>query len=225
MKLAALFTGGKDSTYAIHLARQNGHEIVCLITLKSQNPDSYMFHTPAIEVTELQAKSMGIPHLLADTTGEKEKELVDLERAIITAKWKYNFEGVLTGALASVYQATRIQKICFGIDLWCFNPLWMKDPLEEMQELLSHNFEFIFSSVAADGLTKDWLNKKITSEDLERLKLLNANNKLSFSGEGGEFETLVTKCPMFEKEVIITARMVMENSCTGKLIVTGAELK
>jgi len=29
MKLACLFSGGKDSAYAIHLAKKQGHDVVC----------------------------------------------------------------------------------------------------------------------------------------------------------------------------------------------------
>ena len=97
MKLAALFTGGKDSTYAIYLAQQAGHEIICLITIQSDNPDSYMFHTPAIELTELQAEAMEMSHIIVSSEGEKEVELEDLELAIKIAKEKFEFEGVILG--------------------------------------------------------------------------------------------------------------------------------
>ena len=33
MKLAALFSGGKDSTYAIHLAKKLSHSVDVLLTL------------------------------------------------------------------------------------------------------------------------------------------------------------------------------------------------
>ena len=60
MKLGVLFSGGKDSTIALHeTAKKN--KIECLITLISQNKESYMFHTPNIEVTELQSQSLEIP--------------------------------------------------------------------------------------------------------------------------------------------------------------------
>ena len=48
MKLAVLFSGGKDSTYAAFLAKKAGHDISCLITAISKNKDSYFFHTPLI---------------------------------------------------------------------------------------------------------------------------------------------------------------------------------
>ncbi|RLG72167.1 MAG: ATP-binding protein, partial [Thermoprotei archaeon] len=53
MRFAALFSGGKDSTYALHLAMLKGLEIVCLITLKPLREDSWMFHYPSVEITKL----------------------------------------------------------------------------------------------------------------------------------------------------------------------------
>tara|TARA_Y100000310_G_C20521724_1_gene734022 strand:- start:8 stop:694 length:687 start_codon:yes stop_codon:yes gene_type:complete len=225
MKLAALFTGGKDSTYAIYLAQKAGHEITCLITMQSENQDSYMFHTPTIELTELQAEAMESPHIIGNTAGEKEKELVDLKELIIAAKSKFNFEGIVTGAVESVYQATRVQKICNELKLWCFNPLWLKNQEKLMKELLHNEFEFILTGVAADGMNKEWLNKIISMKELEKLKELNRKIGFQISFEGGEAESFVLNCPLFKRRIKITkSQKVMENYCTGKLIVKEAIL-
>ena len=58
MQLGALFTGGKDSVFSIFKAINTGHELKCLITIISKNPESYMYHVPNIELTSLQAKAM-----------------------------------------------------------------------------------------------------------------------------------------------------------------------
>ena len=110
MKLGVLFSGGKDSYLALQYASID-HEISCLLTLESEKEDSWMFHTPAIEWTKLQAEALGIHHLTSKTSGVKEKELEDLYLLINSAISEYSIEGIVTGALASVYQATRIQRI------------------------------------------------------------------------------------------------------------------
>src|SRR3989338_2233866 len=118
MKLAVLFTGGKDSTYAAYLAKKDGHQISCLLTIESENKESYMFHTPNISFTQLQAESMNLPLLSRITKGIKEKELSDLKKLIREAVKKFGIEGVITGAIASVYQASRVQQICADLHLW-----------------------------------------------------------------------------------------------------------
>ena len=69
MKLGVLFSGGKDSTYAAYLEKQKGNEIVCLITLQSENKESYMFHTPNIKYSKMQAKAFKIPIIYKKTKG------------------------------------------------------------------------------------------------------------------------------------------------------------
>ena len=85
MKLGVLFSGGKDSVFACWRAREK-NEIACLITLVSENPDSYMFHTPNIRCTDLQAEAMGFPLLSWPTHGVKEEELEDLMAAVAAAR-------------------------------------------------------------------------------------------------------------------------------------------
>ncbi len=224
MKLAALFTGGKDSTYAIYLAKQQGNEITCLITLNSQNLDSYMFHTPAIELTELQAEAMNLPIIVQITPGKKEKELTDLKKAIKLGIKKYKIQGVVTGAVESIYQASRIQKICDNLKIECFNPLWQKDQTELMEELLKNDFKFILTSVAAEGLSKKWLGKIISLKKFDELKKLNQKIGISICGEGGEFETLVLDSPLFNKKIkLIKTKIEMDSKHSGRLIIEKAE--
>ena len=103
MRLGVLFSGGKDSTLALHLAADKV-EVACLITVVSKNKESYMFHTPNIDITALQAEALGLPLVSVVTEGKKEEELVDLEKAIAEAQNKYQIDGIVTGAVESVYQ-------------------------------------------------------------------------------------------------------------------------
>lgn len=226
MKLAALFTGGKDSTYAIHLAKQSGHEITGLITLKSKNDYSYMFHTPAIELTELQAESMNLPISFSETAGEKEKELIDLENAIKKAKDQFEFEGIITGALFSEYQSSRIQAIADKLNLKVVNPLWHKNQEDEMQELLDNEFEFILTAIAGEGFKGEWLGKVVDQKMFDELKALNLKIGINVAFEGGEAESLVLDCPLFIKKLVLEqTEIIEENENTARLIIKKAKLE
>jgi len=203
MKLGVLFSGGKDSAYAAWLAKKEGYKIGCLITIVSENKESYMFHTPFIDKVALQAKEMEIPLIIVKTKGEKEHELVDLEKAIKLAIKKYKINGVVTGAIESVYQATRVQKICNQLKIECFNPLWQKNALEHWNDLIKNKFKVILVSVAADGLDTKWIGKEIDSKGLDELTKLSNKYKFHLAFEGGEAETFVVNSPMFNKEVKI----------------------
>lgn len=208
MKLAILFSGGKDSTYAAWLAKKHGHEIVCLISIWSENQDSFMFHTPAIELTKRQAEEMKIPLVIQKTKGKKEIELKDLQGAIKKAKKEFGIEGVVTGAVESVYQASRVQKICNELNIECFNPLWQKNQIEILEDLIKHKFEVIISGVAAYPLDNRWIGRKIDKKFIEEMKVLSEKFKINPAGEGGEFESLVVDCPLFKKKLEIKLKKV-----------------
>jgi len=226
MKLGVLYSSGKDSNYALYLMQKQGHDILCLITIKSKNPDSFMFHTPNIEMTKLQSKSLNIPLVEQMTDGEEGHELKDLERGLKRAKEEYPIEGVVTGALFSDYQRTRIEDVCKKLGLKVFSPLWHKDQETEMREVIGAGFKFIITKIAADGLDESWLGKIITHEDVDKLVRLNKKLGFNIALEGGEAESLVIDAPMFEYEIIIKrAKTVMEDDCTGVYEITQTELK
>lgn len=198
MKLGVLYSGGKDSTLALHKARQH-HAVACLISVASENPESYMFHTPNIDLTLLQSQAMDLPLVRVKTKGEKEKELEDLKKAIQQAKKQYGIQGIVTGAVRSTYQASRIQRICHELDLWCFNPLWLKDQVELLQDVIREGITPIISGVFAEPYDERYLGAEIDDAMVEKL-----SPHHNPAGEGGEIETTVLDAPFFKKKIKVT---------------------
>ena len=197
----------------------------CLITIKSENPSSYMFHTPNIDLVEYQSKALELPIVIGKSKGEKEKELLDLRKIINEAKEQYNLDGIITGALFSNYQRQRIENICKELDLSCFSPLWHTDQEELLHSLIEEKFEIIITAVAGDGLSEEDLGKQVNDNFIEKMIKLNKKNRINIAGEGGEFESLVINCPIFNKEIkILESEKVMENEFTGKLIIKKTKL-
>lgn len=210
MKAAVLFSGGKDSTMSAYEAIENGWKIEYLVSMISENRESYMYHSTNIHLTELSAESMGIPLIKAGTKGEKEKELDDLKRVLSDLKDK-GIEAIFTGALASSYQKSRIDKLCHDLSLKSCAPLWHRDPQEYMEEIIKLGFEVIIVSVSAEGLDESWLGRKIDAELLEDLIALHEKYRMHLAFEGGEAETLVVDCPLFKKRIhILEAETVWE---------------
>lgn len=206
-----LFSGGKDSVFACYRAMER-NEVACLITLVSENPDSYMFHTPNIRATAQQAEALGLPLLSWPTCGEKEAELEDLRDAIAAARDRFGIEGVVTGAIESVYQASRVQRIARDLDLWCFNPLWQVNQLDYLRLLLSKGFRVIVSGVFAYSFDASWLGAELMEETISRLAELQKKYQINPSGEGGELETFVLDGPNFLRRIeILKASQSYEN--------------
>ncbi|MBI5347396.1 MAG: TIGR00289 family protein [Candidatus Aenigmarchaeota archaeon] len=199
MKLAALVSGGKDSLYAAHVMQQQGHKITQIVSMISENPESYMFHVPNARLVEKQAETMHIPLVQRKTKGEKEKELNDLKSALEGL----DIDGVVTGAVASNYQKTRIDNICKELSLASIAPLWHADQELLLRKMVDDGFEIIITAVAADGLTENWLGRNL-NDCMEELIKLSKKHRFSPIGEGGEFETLVVNCPLFKKRLKIT---------------------
>lgn len=225
MRLASLFSGGKDSVFALYKAVQKGHKVSCLITIKSRKNDSYMFHIPNIELAKLQSKALKIPVVYMGSSGVKEKELEDLKKAIKRAKEKYNIQGIVSGCLASNYQAERVKKICDELNLKSINPLWGMNEEQYLIDLTKAKFNVIITGIAADGLNKSWLGREIDNSCIEDLKNLNKKNKIHIAAEGGEYETFVLDCPIFKSKIkIMDSDIIMENECTGQYIIKAIEL-
>jgi len=216
MKLGALISGGKDSLYAMYKAKEEGHKIVCLITIESINKASWMFHTPNTHLTEIQSKSLGIPLIKIKTKGEKETELKDLKEAITQAIEKYNVEGIVCGALYSKYQWERVDKICGDLEINALCPLWHTNQEQLLHDLLKAKFEIIISSIACDGLNKTFLGRKFDEDLIKELVKLNKKIGINVAGEGGEYESFVLDMPLFKKRIKIEkAKIIMESENTG----------
>ncbi len=203
MKLGALFSGGKDSTYALYLSLQQGFDVSCLITLQPLTPESYMFHHPNINLTQLQASAMGLPIISKQTTGRKEEELKDLASALEEAKSRRKIDGVISGAIDSDYQKSRIDRITHEASLRSFAPLWRKNPAQLLQDQLLAGFNAIICGVYAHGFDKTWLSRPFSQETNQSLIQLSTRFGIHPSGEGGEYESLVLDAPIFKQELRI----------------------
>ena len=223
MKLGVLFSGGKDSTIALH-ETTNKNKIECLITLISKNKESYMFHTPNIKVTKLQSQALEIPIIYSDTLGRQEEELKDLELAISKAIEKYKISGIVTGAIASVYQSQRIQRICDKLEIQCINPLWKKNQESILYKMVEEKYKVLISGVFAYPLNEKWLGKIIDNKIIEKLIDLNKKYGLSISGEGGEIETTVLDAPLFTKKIEIMEYKINAKNNSGVFTIKDAHL-
>lgn len=218
MKLAALYSGGKDSTMALYWALRQGHEVKCLITLLPQRNDSYMYQVPNVAFTRYHSKALGIQLIAMKTSGVKEEELKELKDALALAKQKYGIEGVTAGALASVYQKERVEKICKELNLKCFAPYWHSDIEQYLNEILDAGFKVVITAIAAEGLGKELLGKELTPELLKELKQIGKKTSFHLGFEGGEAESIVLDGPIFKKRLeIVESEIVMESRNAGYL--------
>jgi len=220
MKLAALFSGGKDSTYAAHLMEEGGHEVSIFATMRPARMDSYMFHGVNIHLTSLIAEALNMPLVTARNSGEKEKEVDELKRVIELL----NVEGVVTGAIASTYQRDRINRICGELGLRHFSPLWGRSPQEVLDAEIESGMEIVMVHVAANGLDKSWLGRRINKTAMVELARLGEKYGINVCGEGGEYESLVVDAPWFKERLILDEAELIWEGTSGTYVVKNAHL-
>ncbi|MBU0497000.1 MAG: TIGR00289 family protein [Candidatus Thermoplasmatota archaeon] len=221
MKVAALFSGGKDSVYAIYIAQQWGWDVIHLVSLQSKNPASFMYHTINIHLTPLLSKSLRIPLIFAETAGNKETELQDLKKLLSPL----NIDGVISGAIASEYQRTRIEEICYDLKLKSFTPLWHKNQQQLLLEQISAGFKIMIVGVFAEGLDNTWLGTILDTKNIDNLFHQTTKYGINSAGEGGEFETLVLDAPLFSQELLIDQFHTIWKRDHGYFQIESAHLK
>ncbi len=223
MRLGVLFSGGKDSCLAAHRAAEHD-EVACLVTVVPDNPESFFFHTPNLHLTRLQAQTMGLPIVVRRTPGVEEEELEDLAAAIEEAIDVHGIEGIVTGAVGSVYQATRVQRVCDDLGLLCFNPLWQLDQLALLDELLDAGFTVMITGVFAPPLDESWLGRTIDRVTRDELAALWKSHGIHPAGEGGEIETTVLDAPMFRGRIAVRSTTSDFRRDSGVLHIDDAEV-
>lgn len=217
MKIGILFSGGKDSNYATYIMSKE-HEVKCLISMISKNQESYMFQTPGNNFIKYQAEALNLPIIEYKTDGEKEEELKDLKNAIKDAIKIYDIKAIATGAIKSVYQASRIQKICDELNIWCFNPIWQIDEKTFLRKLINEKFIISIIGIFSYPFTQNNLGKILNNNLYKELVELEKKYKINPAGEGGELETFVLDSPIFKKKIeIIKSKKIMDSENSGIL--------
>ena len=202
---AGLFSGGKDSSYAVHLARERGLPVTRLVTVHPPE-DAFLYHVPGTHLAALAAESMDIPLVevdaadavsaagAADSTARGDAELEPLESALAKLT-DDGLSGISVGAVESDFQHRRIGAMAGRLGLDVFAPLWRRDPVALLTEMIDAGFTIEVVAVAARGLDESWLGRTIDAAAVSELVTLRDDYGVHPIGEGGEFETLVTDGP------------------------------
>ncbi|EMA41784.1 diphthine--ammonia ligase [Halobiforma nitratireducens] len=247
----SLFSGGKDSSWALYRALEEGLDVQRLVTVHPVG-DSYMYHVPATELAALAAESIGIELLevepedfeadaAIDSSVQGDDELEPLEAALTELDAELTAEGdeadgadgadgtggiagVTAGAVESEYQTSRIEGMCDRLGCDLFAPLWQEQPRELADAMLDAGFEIVIIQVAAHGLDESWLGRTIDREALAELEALNEEYGVHVLGEGGEFETLVVDGPHMERRLDLEYETEWDGT-RGRLRITDATLE
>ena len=229
----SLFSGGKDSSWALYRALENDYPVERLVTVHPEG-DSYMYHVPATRLASLAAESIGIELVevepddfgaddVPDSGQQGDEELEPLEAALRELDAEVGVAGVTAGAVESEYQTSRIEAMADRLDADLFAPLWQEDPTALAEAMLDAGFEITIIQVAAAGLDESWLGRTLDADALAELQELNEEYGVHILGEGGEFETLVTDGPHMDRPIELDYAIEWDGT-RGSIIVENARL-
>ncbi|MEM3852001.1 MAG: diphthine--ammonia ligase [Methanomassiliicoccales archaeon] len=212
MKLAALYSGGKDSTFAIYVAEMNGNDVPLLLSV-FPHENSMLFHTPNIGMVRVEAECMRKELLTSNVEEDEEEPLFQLFEMAA----RRGCSGVLTGAILSDYQYSRIDRIAWECGLLSIAPLWRKDQALLLREIVNAGINAIVVSTSAEGLDSSWLGRSVDMQTVEELLKLRRRYGINVSGEGGEYETLVLDSPIHRERLEIVDAETIKIGKASKL--------
>ncbi len=199
MRVAILFSGGKDSCQIISWALDNGHEIECLISVKPKDTTAYLWHFPTVEWTILQAEAMSMPMILlkCDKIGSKE-EAEELHKVFN----KIKVDAVVLGGVG--LQRTQIREVArvakeHGIETIVPYGKFTSEQL--LMEEINSGLNIVMTDVATDGLGIDWIGKTIDKNSINDLKARSKKFGFDILLEGGSGNTFVLDAPFFKKSI------------------------
>ncbi len=223
MRLAALYSGGKDSTFALYLAEQMGNEVLALVNIIPSDKGSWIFHTPNLDAVPAMAEAMGLPLVTAESDGTEEGDMDALRKALKGL----NVDGVIVGALWSDYQWDRMNRVLGELDMVMVAPLWRKDQDMVYDEMVSAGVEAIIVGVFAEGLGEEWLGRRLDMDAKRELVKLRERYGISIMGEGGEYESMTLDSPVHLKRLVVkeAKKEMTRNSGTYDVVLLSLEDK
>ncbi|MCX8490723.1 MAG: diphthine--ammonia ligase [Cyclobacteriaceae bacterium] len=218
------WSGGKDSSYALHKVRcEKQFEIKYLLTTVNKKFRRISMHGVREELLHLQSESVGIPLqkvFVNDATNAEYEQ--QMERTLLKAK-EEGIEHVIFGDIfledLRIYREENLAKVGMkGVfPLWKVNTKWM------INDFLAKGFKTITCCVSDGQLSQEWVGKEMDQWFIDNLP-----PTVDPCGENGEFHTFCFEGPIFKNKILfsigervykpltITADSVSHSSTTTK---------
>ena len=226
MKVVGLISGGKDSLFSLGKCLEYGHDLVCVANLAPERSDeeeldSFCFQTVGHTHIAAVADALGLPLVQGnikagtsnvtsmsyptrpdDTTDEVER-LFDL---LADVKNRFpDVTAVCSGAILSNYQRLRVESVCARLGLFSLAYIWQRDQDDYIAELRDQDYEARIIKIASMGMKIKHLGSPLG----DLVDYLAGVEYCHSAGEGGEYESFVTDCPLYKTRLVMTETEVM----------------
>jgi uncharacterized protein (TIGR00290 family) len=199
MKVAVLWTGGKDSSLAYYkIMRRNVDVALIASFIWDQAPLSH-----PLPLIRLQSQALQIPISLERVSPPYFK---NYRQALIELQEDFGVEAVATGDISTVdsFHGNWIDEVCKDTGIEVIKPLWEMNRQRIVEALLRNGFKAIFTCVKKPWFNEEWLGRMIDSESIKELVRLNQETGMDICGENGEYHTMTMDGPFYKKAIRIS---------------------
>ncbi len=195
---AVLWTGGKDSAFALHLAANRaGYRIERLVTFV---PPRAQFRAHPLAVMRLQAKALDLPHR---TVLIRKPYRPSYERSLAQLRAE-GIQTLVTGDIDRVGGAPSwIGECARPLGLEVFAPLWQRSRTGILRALIRSRFEVIISCIDRSRLGPEWLARTLDPDAVRDLEEMRRSAGVDPAGEQGEYHTITLDAPMFRRRLAV----------------------
>lgn len=201
MKVACLWSGGKDSCFACWKAIAQGLDVCYLVSFISAEFGRASFHGVRRELMFLQSEAVGIPMIQRETTRENYEQVY---KGVMHELREMGIEGLVTGDIDLVEHQAWVEGSCCEFGLEALMPLWGLDPGEILSEFIDEGFEAVVVCIKADLFDGKWLGRKIDKQFITDLQGFRQRPNFHICGENGEYHTFVVDGPIFQRHISVT---------------------
>lgn len=197
MRVAVLWSGGKESSLACHEVMAQGHDIAVLVTF-ILNDWPFLCHP--LSIMSLQSKALGIPH----TTLKVQEPYRETYRSSISELVKRGgIQSLVTGDIWIDDHKRWMESVCEGLGVEVIMPLWNARPSQILDSVLSRRFKPVFTCVKEPWFNAEWLGRELDATCVRDLNDLHDRFQVDLCGENGEYHTMVLDGPMFKHSIKI----------------------
>ena len=192
---------GKDSALALNtLLNDTNFTVGTLVTTVNKKFQRVSMHGVPEVLLEKQAESIGLPlkkiYFPEDVSMELYGQIMtESMTELVNEGYEYAAFGDIFLEDLKKYREQKLEEV----QLKGHFPIWKRDSLDLIKELISLGFKAVTVSVSADLLGENFVGRELDEHFFKELP-----ENVDVCGENGEFHTFVYDGPIFKKPIEFT---------------------
>src|SRR3989344_1885064 len=220
--VAVLYSGGKDSNYAVEYCLKKEYNIKYLLTVKPSRKDCYLFHYATTEHAKLQADILGLKHILVNCDVADPAKEAELVKDVVKEN---KVDAVILGGTG--LQITQIKSVQdallpLGVEVFPSHGGFNHDDL--VDDMVERGYKFMITQIASDGMGK-WLGKIITKDNINEFFKDSKRYGFPAGGDGGYYDSFLLDAPFLKAEIIPKIKVCKQSDMIGHVEFGKVEVK